>query len=306
MTAVNPVSQALDEFQTASEQGCAAAALLPLVADLSIKRVHAPHQLWRAWCADVFAHPAFEVLLQDPYSRNARHKPAGYAGDARTLDYVYLRDRGTRPVSEVGAALFDLTTGTRIADAVRHRCQCVADLVQRRLSLTALRVTSVACGHARELDLLPAEAFGGVRFWGIDQDPTSIQASSARLHGRQCVFEVGSVRAVLRGTLCLPVCDVAYASGLFDYLDDRASAVLLKRMLACVQPGGAVVVANLSPANEEIAYMEAVMDWWMHYRDMEALRQLAREARLDAAGHRIATYTTCDGRVAWLEIQRVE
>src|SRR5215475_11877146 len=35
------------------------------------------------------SHPFAELVLQDPYSRRAREKPRGYAGDAVMLDYIY-------------------------------------------------------------------------------------------------------------------------------------------------------------------------------------------------------------------------
>jgi hypothetical protein len=75
-------------------------------------------------------------------------------------------------------------------------------------------------------------------------------------------------------------------------------------MCAAVRPGGSGIVANLTPANEEIAYMEAVMNWWMRYRNEAALCQLVGLAGLDSDAHRLRARSTCGGRVAWVEIER--
>jgi hypothetical protein len=67
-----------------------------------------------------------------------------------------------------------------------------------------------------------------------------------------------------------------------------------------------LIIANLSPVNEEIAYMEAVMDWWMYYRDEAGFRALAEKARVDSSKNRISTYTTSQNRIVWLQVERLK
>jgi len=64
-----------------------------------------------------------------------------------------------------------------------------------------------------------------------------------------------------------------------------------------LRPGGRVVIANLTPANGEIAFMESVMDWWMVYRECADLARLVDSGRLSTR-----TYALCGGRVACLEV----
>jgi hypothetical protein len=301
---LSPVRDAFDQFQRNVDAAGAAAALLDLRTRLAAERAAYAAETWRSWCADAADHPGFGLLLQDPYSRDARGKPAGYAGDARTLDYVYLRDHGEQPISPLGRALFSVSTGVPIAEAVRERSRHLTKAVHAVSQAAASpTVVSIACGHARELDQLPAETIDAVHFWGVDQDGRSVEA--ARSRWPRCTFEIGSVRAILQGSARLPECSLVYASGLFDYLDDRTAAILIKRMFASVRPGGRVLVANLTPANDEIAFMEAVMDWWMHYRDKEALADLIPLARIRAEECQSFSYTTSENRVAWLQIQRL-
>ena len=128
----NPLWSTLDGFQSDLPSGGARLAIGRLAASLAQHRTAMPADVWKASCAALGDHPAVSQLLEDPYSRDARLKPAGYAGDARTLDYVYLQDPGSQPVTSIGRALFDVSTSVPIAAAVRDRCAALADEITRR------------------------------------------------------------------------------------------------------------------------------------------------------------------------------
>ena len=96
--------------------------------------------------------------------------------------------------------------------------------------------------------------------------------------------------------------DIIYASGLFDYLDERAGAVLVKRMFASLNVGGVLLVPNLTPLNDEAGYMEAVMNWWMCYRTGPDMLKLADH--VDASRAKVSTFLTSENRIAWLRIER--
>jgi extracellular factor (EF) 3-hydroxypalmitic acid methyl ester biosynthesis protein len=301
----NPLWSALDGFQADLPSGGAPLAIGRLAWSLAQHRAAMPAEVWKASCAALSDHPAVAQLLEDPYSRDARLKPAGYAGDARTLDYVYLRHPGAQPVTAVGRALFEVSTSVPIAVAVRDRCAALTAELARRVRHQPISVASIACGHARELDLIPEDLRGRIRYWGIDQDATSIAHCRSHVDLAQSTFEVGSVRDILAGRLRIPQSDLVYASGLFDYLDERAAVVLLKRMFASVRVGGSVVIPNLTPHNEEVGYMEAVMDWWMCYRTENDLREMAALLHVESTEVRTTTFLSCKNRIAWLQIDRL-
>jgi len=133
-----------------------------------------------------------------------------------------------------------------------------------------------------------------------------LKACRNRFKAANFVFENGSIADVLRGISKIPQSDIVYASGLFDYLDDRVGGALVRRMCSALNPGGTMIIANLSPVNEEIAYMEAVMDWWMYYRDEAGFRALTEKARVDSSKNRISTYTTSQNRIVWLQVERLK
>jgi SAM-dependent methyltransferase len=260
---------------------------------------------WRELCGTVSRHEIMALLAEDPYVRDARSKPAGYAGDARTLDYVYLRQHGDLAISALGQRVFGFTTGAGIADAVRGRCRALAREIDVLLAGGRdVRVTSLACGHCRELDHLSPRRLGQFEVWAGDQDARTVEHLRARLApGRHQVVQA-TVGAILKGSVLLPPSDLVYASGLFDYLDDQVASVLLSRMAAALRPGARALIANLTPDNEEIGFMEAVMDWWMFYRSPEDLRRLADCLMCTGSEFTAASHSSADGRIAWLALTR--
>ncbi len=127
-TTINRAYSAFDNFEKATAHD-AAAALRQLVADLSLTRENVSSEDWKDCCTAISTHRAFDQLLQDPYTRDARGKPSGYAGDARTLDYVYLRNSGSQQMTDIGNTFFNISTGVAIADAVRARCVHIAQIL---------------------------------------------------------------------------------------------------------------------------------------------------------------------------------
>ena len=45
-----------------------------------------------------------------------------------------------------------------------------------------------------------------------------------------------------------------------------------------LKPGGKVWIANFAPDIADVGFMEAIMDWWLIYRDAASLRAMAEEA----------------------------
>jgi O-methyltransferase involved in polyketide biosynthesis len=267
------------------------------VATLACTRAALDPPDWRAAAAAFSAHPVHGLFLNDPYTANAYRKGRGYAGDADTLDFVYRYRHAPPDTTRLGRRLFQITTDVPIACAVRARSRYLGDRIQ---SLRAARpqaiIVSVACGHMRELEGLEWPAGGGA-IYGLDHDPATIERLTG-MHACGVAARRTSVRRILAHPEAVPQADMIYAAGLFDYLDDRTAALLIRRLRARLLPGGSLIVTNLTPRNGEIAYMEAIMDWWMVYRDEADLRGLVRG---DQAA--VRTCSVMDGRVACLELQ---
>lgn len=301
----NPLWSTLDAFQSDLSKSGACAAVSRLTASLAEYRARMAPDAWKALCSGLDSHPAVSQLLEDPCLRDARQKPAGYAGDARMLDYVYFQDPGPQPMTATGRALFNVSTRLPIAAAVRERCASLRDAIVLRARAGDISIASIACGHARELDLIPSHLLKRIRFWGLDHDPQSIEHCRSQHGSPRAAFHVGSVRDLLAGHISIPPSDLVYASGLFDYLDERTGARLLGRMIAALKDGGSIVVPNLTPENEEVGYIEAVLDWWMYYRTVTDMAKLASLAAGDHSRLRTMAGLGPDKRIVWLQIDRI-
>ncbi|MCU0633625.1 MAG: class I SAM-dependent methyltransferase [Gemmatimonadaceae bacterium] len=298
----------LDEtLQGASELialGAESDALALLVDRLWRVRADAEASDWRAAASGIRRHPVMRPLLEDPYLDGALHKPRGYPGDAATLDFVYRRRPLADTVSATGRRVHAVTTGVQIADAVRTRCRAMAAEIARvAAARPTARVVSVGCGHMRELHDVPPPLLATVELVGIDQDVHSLEALAA-LHHRRVRPLATAVRDLVASRARVPDADLIYVSGLFDYLPDPVAQMLTVTLARALRPGGCLLIANLAPVNEEIAFMEAITDWWMIYRDRWQMSTLTHG--LDGEGFDAEVGEIADGRVAVLRVERRE
>ena len=69
--------------------------------------------------------------------------------------------------------------------------------------------------------------------------------------------------------------DLVICGALLDTIDPAQAPALLRALLAMLKPGGTLLASNLLEPLPETGYIEAYMDWRMHYRTIESLRTLA-------------------------------
>lgn len=280
------IPETLSTTTSLAEQGQLPASLDQLCAGLRRARAAAPST--DAWRADVDRlvrpHPILGVSHENPFVHRCYTKPRGYAGDAVMLDFIY-RHPVNRPLTEQttarGQQLMRAALTTPAPRAVRNRCRLLAD----ELDALCVRkpnaeILSLACGHLREAEhstALAEHRFG--RFVALDQDPESI-ATVRRDYGAFGIeAQPGSVKTLLaRGLRDYGQFDFIYAAGLYDYLNDRVGARLLSTFFSMLKPGGKVWVANFVPDIADVGFMEAIMDWWLIYRDADAMTRLAGAA----------------------------
>jgi hypothetical protein len=92
-----------------------------------------------------------------------------------------------------------------------------------------------------------------------------------------------------------------YSTGLYDYLDDRIATKLTHRLFDMLNPNGRLVVANFVPNLACSAYMEAMLDWKLIYRDVKQVETLAATIPLTQMESRKA-YEEENGNIAFLDI----
>lgn len=238
-----------------------------LAARLHELRRSSSQDVWDAVVELAQRHPVRRFLMQDPLTNWSATKPRGYSGDAGLLDIYYKHpsmDRLVAECSPLGRKIYDYTSEVPACEAGRERCRILA----RTVDETAERVDgkaeifAVAAGHLREAQIcrsLSAQRIG--RWVALDQDPVSIAVMSAELSEDVVQPLNGSVLGLLRRSYKLGSFDLVYASGLYDYLQDKTAIKLLQRLVELVRPGGSLLFANFSDEIASDGYMETFMDW---------------------------------------------
>ena len=260
---------------------------------------------WSAYIADVVApHPIRALLHEEPFTRRAYEKPRGYAGDAPMLDLVYA-DARPDALSTLGQRLYDWALPKPGAASVRARRDILAGIIDRvAAERPSARILSVACGHLREAQRSTAVRDGKIaELVALDQDRESL----ALVAREQATYNVTPVHANIRRLLVRGTAygtfDLAYAAGLYDYLDESVAQALTASMFRALRPGGLLVVANFAPDLPVIGYMEAVMDWILRYRvEAEVERFAARLPRAEIA--EFTTFRDEPGNVVYLSVRR--
>jgi hypothetical protein len=253
--------------------------LLPV---LQAARLKSSEAVWQDLVRAYLRHPIRELVHQDPFTCRAFVKPRGYAGDAELLDFIYGREEGwTLPegTSELGRQIFEFTTASSACEAVRARRGFVADLLdQLAEQVVRPHILSVAAGHLREVLLCAAlkrRKLG--RYVAVDSDAESL-AEINRCYGAHGVESVpGTIRQLLTGRLDLGSFDLAYSTGLFDYLPLAGARRLTWAMFQMLRPRGKLLVANFLPGILDVGYMESYMGWNLIFRSREEMVQLAEE-----------------------------
>ncbi|MBC8165193.1 MAG: class I SAM-dependent methyltransferase [Bryobacteraceae bacterium] len=230
-------------------------------------------------------HPMRDFVFQDPLTYRAFEKPRGYAGDAVMMDHLYGMYLGVdvfNEASEFGRELFRHIHHGSSGQAVRYRRHLIAELIDEAATrFDSAAVLAIASGHLREAELSLQLASGRVsQFVALDADAESL-AEVRRCYTNLGIEAIhGSVRHLLAGKVALDQkFHLVYAAGLFDYLQDNVAQALTARMWDLTAPGGTLLIPNFVPDHDDVAYMEAVMDWHLIYRDSEDMRSLLN--RLD-------------------------
>ena len=255
-------------------------------------------------------HPVMSVLGQDPLTARARERPRGYPGDAVMMDWIYAVEDGWEAVgleqpAGVAGRLNTQVCRSVTAQSVLARRRALREMISEAADTTRdAAVLSVACGHLREAEGLPADVWGQIgRFVAADFDPRTLSVVQREFGPRVCAVQ-HSVADFLAGhDEAGRGYDLIYSAGLYDYLPPMVGAKLTRNLFGRLRSGGRMIVVNLSERVPDGGYLEAVMDWWMIYRDQEEMRGLAQSIS-SADAVRRETYSISDGALVVLEIQK--
>jgi extracellular factor (EF) 3-hydroxypalmitic acid methyl ester biosynthesis protein len=225
----------------------------------------------KAFCAALL-HP---LLAESPFLRRALEKPLGYAGDFEMMNMLY-RDpwEGGTPL---GSALNVCFTNEPAAIANKNRIAYLGKLIREKAGNDSLRIASIGCGPAKEIEALLAEAPElGPRLdiTLVDQEQLALD-QCARTIPTAWLHKAG-LRELLRdgwpgrGRRF----DLIYSAGMFDYLGDRLFEAVTRKLFQTLAPGGELIIGNVAAHNPSRWVMEYFADWCLIHRTPTELVEL--------------------------------
>ncbi len=236
---------------------------------------------WLTLAAEtVMRHPIAELAHGCPVTRRSFEKRRGYPGDAPLLDLIYGigDDLATPHPASIAGQVHFFVVHSMACRAVRRRREIVAAEIAKSIAQApgGASVLSVACGHLREIELLRPSDIAAIRaFHALDQDPLSLAEIDRKYSAIDSLKTIeGSVKSIIRRRTAFENLDYVYSAGLFDYLAPPIAMRLIERMFGFLRPGGRLLVANFTPAIEDIGYMETFMDWRLIYRTADEVGEL--------------------------------
>lgn len=271
-----------------------------------IRKLSPPHR-WQAFLALAQTHRVASLVHQDLFTHRSFSKPRGYAGDAALIDFMYY-DQGfanLESLSTLGRKIFEHNRDAPAPMAVRERRDFMAALIDETCAeQSSASLLSLACGHLREgllSDAVDRSAFG--RFVAVDQDAASLGVVRQHFAAKGVEARQLSIKRFLASDYPAQSFDFIYASGLFDYLQDRFAQSLVESLFDLLRPGGRLIVANFVPDIYDVGYMEAYMGWHLIYRDGAQLMKLAQRVP-DSDASLKRTYTRRSPDIIYLEIRK--
>ncbi|WFB37169.1 class I SAM-dependent methyltransferase [Kiritimatiellota bacterium B12222] len=237
---------------------------------------------WKAFVASSSEIRQWRYFLcHDPYTRWGLFKPKGYAGDGRVLDFACRHPSVNSEVTQsgkAGRAIYAQTSTSAQSRSARWRTHFIADqlnqfIEDRGTRAPKVKVAAYACGYGRELERLGLDTLRGIDcFYAVDRDAEALD----EIRKHQGILQLEPLHQnVFRYQPEGDGLDFVYSMGLFDALNAKHSRFLLQRMYASLRPGGRLLIANLDIDAENVAYCEAMMDWWMILKSQSDLAELA-------------------------------
>ena len=201
-------------------------------------------------------------------------KPNGYPGDYLFLDKIYTNHISADPKYSIWD---EYVQQNGAPAAVRNRKEYFKHFAKSKAnSGNEIHLLNVVSGSGREL----AELYGkmlkldNVKTTCVEIDDEAIKFSKEL--NKNHLDHIAYVNSSIFRYKTDKTYDFIWSAGLFDYLNDKAFVMLLKRFKTWQKKGGEIIIGNYNEAhNPSRDYMEILGDWHLIHRTEEQLLQLA-------------------------------
>lgn len=203
------------------------------------------------------------------------HKPRKYAGDFELLDKIQT----SYITPDVHFANWDrYFHSCKAPRAVRYRIQYLASLLNELMTNRESEISflNIASGPCRDIfTFFCGHPSANINVDCVDHDPDAIAFSRNLLTDYS--DRINFINTNFLKFYFLRKYDLIWSAGLFDYFDDIIFVRKLKQMIGQLNPGGKIVIGNLSVTNPSRYYM-LLFKWIVNHRTEEHLISMAREA----------------------------
>jgi SAM-dependent methyltransferase len=208
-----------------------------------------------------------------------RQKPLGYPGDFLLIDWIYTQKTAE---SGIGKRFDELFHSYEAAQAVRNRKDFFVKLCNwlAKEKKADLDVLDIGCGSCRDVVEAIESRTNGIlyHFHCVDQEPLAIEYARSFIRGSRAESYVQLECKNVFRIQTPKTFDLIWSAGLFDYLDKRTAALLIKKCWRNLKPGGWFVFGNFSPQNPTRKGMELVGNWFLIHRTTDQLVEIVQEA----------------------------
>ncbi len=225
------------------------------------------------------------LFVVTDFIKQIHYKPLGYAGDFRALDTIYQQVSTHSGLYE--RLLDDYTYNIALAKSVRSRSDFIYSELQR-ISKSEIQALSVASGAAEEVNLLAnsSNIQSKINLTLLDFEKKALEFSEDRQITGIGQIQTKTLRAnildIIQGSAALETYDFIYSLGLYDYLKDGIFVKLTRKLYSLLNPGGRLIIGNMSPVDHARSYMSLIGGWNLLYRTKEELEILAK--KIDVSG----------------------
>lgn len=247
-------------------------------------------------------HP---TVLGAPFVNRSYNKPLGYAGDYGLMVMLYEPIDTAVDLFESFFHRFSCNEPAAVANKnrVEYLCDRLGmeyDLVSTKKKKSEFKVSSLACGPAKEVELfLRAKNFtegASVRVICIDNEEAALDHAQQKLrplahpgNNSSAVFykEDGILGIIKKKpfTQDMADSDVIVCAGLFDYLSDRVAVKLIESLYDLVVPGGKLIIGNVSTSCPDRFSMDYFAEWNLILRSSNDMLNLVSPALKAQAAH---------------------
>ena len=199
-------------------------------------------------------------------------KPYGYAGDFDIIDKIYTNYRTPSEHLVKWDCYFQNQAAPK---AVRNRKEYFKTILGTKKQ--NIKVLSIVGGPCRDIiEYLNDNPSTNMVFHCLEFDPNAVK------HAKKLIAEFSvtnkNIKFIIENIYKFEpteTYDLIWASGVFDYLDAKAFAGSVKKLLSCLNQSGELVLGNFHPNNPSRDYMDFGF-WHLNYRTEQDLLDIIK------------------------------